>query len=584
MNRSDPNPDGFDPILTEILQARIREAAAAMEDALYRGAYTLILRESQDGSVAIADRNGRVILVAGGLRFHSLPFQQAIRSTLERHPDACRVPGNTFIVNDPYLGGNPHAPDMIAITPVHHDGALIAFALSLAHKADIGGLVPGSSSPDSREIYHDGLLLPPVLYHDNRGPQADIEAIVANNSRLPESVVGDLRAQAGATRIGAARLAALAHEHGVAPLAVAMSWYAERTASRLREVLSEWPDATAKDTVHIHEEIRGQPVEWHIRVRAAKTRDRLTLDFSGTSPQQSSPRNAPPDSVKAAALLALFATADPGITINSGAERVVSFVLPEGTLVNPRRPATVNSYFQVLRQVYAAVVSVLGQIAPEGAPALAGHTSGSIQFGYDEPRPGRDRVQYELLLCSLGGTPDGDGAAIVLPMNHFTANTPAEVLETEYPLRVRRFDIITDSAGAGTWRGGIGYVREYEILSPCTLTARILSRRTSPSGISGGVEPPNFPITVHRAEGSREELIDGATLRLAPGDRVVLPQGGGAGWGDPRMRDRRRVRNDIRDRYVSPGAARTVYGLDDAAPPGAPVSDGDGNASGLGSR
>jgi len=443
----------------------------------------------------------------------------------------------------------------------------MGFALSLAHKADIGGLVPGSSSPDSREIYHDGLLLPPVLYHDESGPLADIEAIVANNSRLPESVLGDLRAQAGATRIGAARLAALAVEYGPAPLADAMAWYLERTAGRLAEIVSAWPDGTAEHTVRIEEQVRGQPAAWQVAVSATKHGDHLTLDFSGTSPQQSWPRNAPPDSVRAAALLALFAIADPAVPINAGAERVVTFAIPEGTIVNPRRPTTVNSYFQVLRQVYAAVVQVLGRLAPEGAPALAGYTTGSIQIGYETPRPGRDRVQYELLLCSLGGTPDGDGAAIVLPMNHFTANTPVEVLETEYPLRVRRFDVITDSAGAGTWRGGTGYVREYEVLSPCTFTARIMSRRSSPPGVAGGAAPPNYPVTVHRTDGTREELRDGTTLHLGKGDRVVLPQGGGAGWGDPLSRDRRRVRDDVENLYISKAQACSVYGLEDPIDP-----------------
>ncbi len=204
----------IDPITTEVVMSRLREIAATMEHSLYHSGYSPILRESRDGTAGLTDAEGQVLMIGGGLQYHSLPYEQAVRSIIGKFGQDGIAEGDSFIVNDPYYAGNPHVPDMVAVTPAFDRGRLVGFGVSIAHKADVGGLVPGSSGAGSREIYHDGLRLPPVRFQTTAGIDTDIEQIIRNNSRTPDVVVGDLRGQVGATRLGAQRLAALCQEYG----------------------------------------------------------------------------------------------------------------------------------------------------------------------------------------------------------------------------------------------------------------------------------------------------------------------------------------------------------------------------------
>ena len=195
----------IDPITTEVVASRLREAAATMEHALYHSGYSPILRESKDGTAGLTDKAGRVVMLSGGIQFHYTAYEQSVQAVLARYPLEKLRPGDSFVCNDPYKCGMPHAPDFCAITPAFHGGELIGFGVSLAHKSDIGGIVPGSSGAAAREIYHDGIVLPPVRFQTAQGIEESIEAIIANNSRVPEVVLGDLRAQVGSTRIGCDR-------------------------------------------------------------------------------------------------------------------------------------------------------------------------------------------------------------------------------------------------------------------------------------------------------------------------------------------------------------------------------------------
>src|SRR5215472_2577892 len=220
----------LDPITTEVIISRIRETTAAMAHALFHSGYSPILRESQDGTAGLCDADGRVIMVGGGLQYHSLLYTRAVESVRERYPLAEMRDGDSFISNDPYKAGNSHVPDVVVITPVFYGGKIIAFGASVAHKADVGGLVPGSSGAAAREIFHDGVLIPPVRYWTKDGVNREVEAILRNNSRVPEVVIGDLRGQVGSTRLGAERLCALCDGYGAETMHLAMESLLERTA------------------------------------------------------------------------------------------------------------------------------------------------------------------------------------------------------------------------------------------------------------------------------------------------------------------------------------------------------------------
>jgi len=551
----------LDPITTEVVLNRLREIAATMEHALYHSGYSPILRESQDGTAGLTDASGRAIVVSGGLQYHSLPYYHAVQGVLGRYPATTMRDGDSFIVNDPYKGGNPHVPDFVAVTPVFYRAEIVAFAVSVAHKADVGGLVPGSSGAAAREIFHDGLLLPPVRYWTTDGVNEAVEAIIRNNSRVPDSVLGDLRGQIGCTRLGAERLRALADEYGVETVTAATSELLRVTAGRLRAEIAAWPDGTAEAEGFLDHDGADKDTPVRIHVRVTKRGDRLTLDFSGSSDQTRGPVNANTPTTQAMSLLAVLAATDPTIPMNAGLMEAVEFSIPPRKVVSPQFPATVNLYFPTSHVVYTCVLAALGQLNPARAVAPSGFGTGAIAVGYPRSRSGKPMVQYELMTTSLGGTSRNDGASIVLAMNHYTPSTPVEILESEYPLLVRRFDFRRDSAGAGLHRGGVGYVREYEFLDDCILTVRTSNQRFGAWGLLGGKGPRTSRTVVNPDGPDREDLGILETRQMKPGTVVRWEQSGGGGYGNPLERPVEAVVEDVENGYVSPESAAADYGV-----------------------
>ena len=551
----------IDPITIEVVASRIREIASTMEHALYHSGYSPVLRESKDGTAGLTDVHGRVIVVSGGLQYHSLPYQQAVRGVLARYPRETLRPGESFIVNDPYKGGNPHVPDMMAITPGFFGDRLIGFGVSIAHKADVGGLVPGSSGAASREIYHDGLLLPPVRYMRDGTFDEAVEAIIRNNSRIPDVVIGDLRAQVGCTRIGVERLAGLCTEYGTDVLLEIMREILDRTGQRLRGEFLELADGTAEVEGFLDHDGAQKDRPIRIHVRATKRGDRVELDFSGSSPQTAGPVNVNRTTAQAVSLLAILAATDPSIPVNSGLTDAVDFIMPDGLVVSPMHPATVNHYFPTAHLTYNCVLAALGKLNPARAVAPSGLGNGAIAIGYTKSRSGKPTVQYELMCTALGGTSAHDGSSIVQAMNHITPGAPVEVVESEYPVRVRRYDVWRDSAGPGTFRGGLGYIREYEVLEDCVLTARTSNHRFPAWGLNGGASPATSRTTINPGAANAEELGPIETRHIHAGDVLCLQQSGGGGYGDPFARDPEAVARDVRDGYVSVASARDAYGV-----------------------
>ncbi|MGH7087570.1 MAG: hydantoinase B/oxoprolinase family protein [Stellaceae bacterium] len=550
----------IDPVTTEVVASRLREAAATMEYALYHSGYSPILRESKDGTAGLTDAEGKVVLVGGGIQYHFLQYRLAVQAVLQRFPCERLRPGDSFVTNDPYKAGNSHAPDMVAITPAFQDGRVIGFGVSVAHKADIGGLVPGSSGAGAREIFHDGLLLPPVRFQSEGGIDEDVEAIIANNSRIPEILLGDLRAQVGATRLGVERLAALCDEYGRGTVLEVMASLMRATSRRIRAELARWADGKSEAEGFLdHDGARkDQPVRIH--VRATKTGERLALDFSGSAPQTLGPVNLVTATAKAVSCLALLAATDPTIPVNAGIEDSVSFVIPEGLVVSPRHPATVNHYFPTAHLAYNVVLAALGKLNPERAVAPSGLGSGALSIGYQRARTGKPAVLYELLNTSLGGTSTQDGTPIVMAMCHFTPGAPIEIIESEYPLRVRAYELVRDSAGAGRHRGGLGYAREFELLEDCTLTVRSANHRFTAWGLNGGHEPSASRVILNPGRADEEELGPIETRAVKAGSIIRFERSGGAGYGPPEERSAEAVAADLRDGYISAEAAAAVYG------------------------
>jgi N-methylhydantoinase B len=549
-----------DPVTTEVVASRLREAAATMEYALYHSGYSPILRESKDGTAGLTDAEGKVVLVGGGIQYHFTCYRLAVQAVLARYPAATLQPGQSFVTNDPYTAGSSHVPDMIAVTPAFHQGVLIGFGVSVAHKADVGGLVPGSSGAGAREIFHDGLLLPAVRFQTAAGIDEAVEAIIANNSRIPDILLGDLRAQVGATRVGGQRLAALCDEYGRDTVLAVMASLMRLTLRRVKDEISAWPDGEAETEGFLDHDgaVKDRPVRFH--VRAVKKGDNLRLDFSGSSPQTLGPVNLVTSTAQAVSLLALLTTTDPTIPVNYGLSEAVEFVIPPGLVVSPQHPATVNHYFPSAHLCYNVALATLGKLHPARAVAPSGLGSGAVSIGYRKARTGKPAVMYELLNTSLGGTSRHDGTAIVMAMCHFTPGTPVEILESEYPLRVRAYELVQDSAGAGRYRGGIGYAREYEMLEDSVLTVRSANHHFTSWGHAGGGSPRASRVILTPAAGGREELGPIETRHLKAGDIIRFERSGGAGFGAPAERAPEAVRADVRNGYISAEVAAKDYG------------------------
>ena len=284
----------IDRVTTEVVASRLREAASTMEHALYHSGYSPILRESKDGTAGLTDKTGRVVILSGGIQFHYTAYEQSVQAVLARYPLDKLRPGDSFVCNDPYKCGVPHASDFCAITPAFHGGELIGFGVSLAHKSDIGGIVPGSPRRRGARGLSRRRYVPPVRFQTATGIEQFIEAIIANNSRVAEVVLGDLRAQVGSTRIGCDKLAALCDEYGRETVLEVMQPLIAASARRLETELLQWRDGEIDAEGFLdHDGVtKDQLVRVHVTAR--KQGGRLTIDFTGSAPQGAGPVNLGP--------------------------------------------------------------------------------------------------------------------------------------------------------------------------------------------------------------------------------------------------------------------------------------------------
>ncbi|MDB5408178.1 MAG: 5-oxoprolinase [Rhodospirillales bacterium] len=555
-----------DPITLEVIANRLDEIQRIMKHRLFRTGYSTILRESFDGSAGIVDCRGRIV-GAAGMTTHTIPYAKLIEGILAAYPLADIHEGDAFISNDPYRGGVSHTPDVAVATPVFVDGELIAFCTSFGHKPDVGGLSPGSGSPASRSVFHEGILLPPVKIVEAGAANRSVFRILENNSRTPRLLVGDIRGQIGCTRIGAELMQELCRAFGTADVQSAIEQLLDGSERRLRLALAALPDGTAEaENWHDGDGVSKEPIRIHVAL--TKRGDELTIDFSNSADQSVGPANAVFQVVQAAAIGAVLSIVDHSIANNDGVRRPIRFVCPEGKVLNPRFPAPVNSYIPATHLVFNAVLEALGKLVPEKAVADSGLGLGAVAFGYKASRTGDNYVHYEIVETGLGGTAAGDGCAIIHPIMTFETIQPIEIVEREFPVRIRDFSIRPDAAGPGKHRGGLGYRREFELLEDAEFISRLAQRDFGARGINGGGAPALSRTIVNGGTPDERALPGLVQMSLPAGTRIAIEQSGGGGWGDPRERSVDAVLADVEDGYVTPERARADYGVAVTALPG----------------
>jgi N-methylhydantoinase B len=505
----------LDPVGLQVMIGGLRAACDEMGATLIRSAYSANIKERHDCSTALFDVAGELVMQAEHIPVHLGSMPDAVAAVLDEE----QRPGAAWILNDPYRGGT-HLPDITLISPVFVAGELFGFAASRAHHADIGGPSPAGMPARSRTLEEEGIVIPPIRVEGDK-----LERIAAR-MRSPHQRLADLRAQAAANRIGAARLAELAERHGLDPLRAGMAEilaYAER---RTRVALAELPDGNYPAEDVLEDDANGEPRDVVLRLRASIDGDRLVLDFSGTDAQIDGNLNCPLSVTKSAAFFAVRVLTDPDAPPCAGAYRPIEVIAPEGCLLNARFPAAVAAG-NVETSSRVADLTIAALSGARSAPAQGQGTMNNLTLA------GEDFTYYETLGGGQGACPDADGPSAIHVAMSNTLNTPVEALETEFPLRVRELALREGSGGAGSRRGGDGLVRELEALAPMRYTLIGERRRHPPRGREGGEDG---------AAGA--DFLDGKSVpsksegNLQIGDRLRIETPGGGGLGQSSAKSR----------------------------------------------
>jgi N-methylhydantoinase B len=550
----------IDPIELEVVKASLGGIVQEMQNALFRTGFSTIVRESQDASCALMNARAEVVAQHVVLPLHIGAFPACCAAIL-REFAADIAEGDAFLINHPYQGGSPHAPDIAVIAPMFVDGVLFAFAGSIAHKSDIGGPVPGSCSGQAREIFNEGLQLPAVRYQRAFAPFGDVERIIAANSRTPELVLGDIRGQLGADRLGERRLAELVGKFGRGKIAAAFDRLLAMSEARVRAVVAEWPDGRYEAERFIDDDgiALNTPVRIHVVVE--KQGDAIRFDFSGSADQTAGPANIRPPLVQAACAYCLISMIDPHTYVSSGLLHAFAIVAREGSVLNPRYPAPVNTYNPTVHAVVDAVYEAMSHIVP-GKARADGSGSRSIILGGRSTYTGKGYVQYEIIGGGAGARAVKDGASGTTVNQSNARIAPVEIIESEFPTRVLRYELIRDSGGAGAFRGGLGIRREYLNLEPARFSIRSAKHVIPPNGCNGGAPGRTGDIWINPDSDEAKRLPTRyADYPLKSGDVFRLDTPGGGGYGDALAREAERVLADVREGNVSAEGAERDYGV-----------------------
>jgi N-methylhydantoinase B len=550
----------IDAVDLEVIKASLSGIVQEMQNSLFRTGFSTIVRESQDASCALMNAGGEVVAQHVVLPLHIGAFPACCAAVLEEFRGSI-AEGDAFLINHPYQGGSPHAPDICILTPVFVAGELFGFCGSIAHKGDIGGPVPGSCSGQAREIFNEGLHLPAVRYQRNFEPATDIERIIAANSRTPELVLGDIRGQLGADRLGERRLNELVAKYGKDKVASSYARLFEIGEARVRAAVAEWADGRYEAERFVDDD--GIDLEKPVRIHvvAEKKADRLHFDFSGSADQTRGPANIRPPLVQAACTYALISMIDPHMYVSSGLLRAFSITARGGSVLNPRFPAPVNTYNPTVHALVDALFAALAPIVP-GKVRSDGSGSRSIIIGGRSTSAGQSYVQYELLAGGGGARPSKDGASAITVNQSNARVAPIEIIESEFPTRILRFELIRDSGGPGHFRGGLGVSREYLNLADARFSIRSMKHVIPPHGMQGGRDGRPGDIWINPDSDRAKRLPTRyADYPLKADDVFRLDTPGGGGYGDPLERPAEQVLADVREGFVSPEAAEREYGV-----------------------
>lgn len=552
-----------DVVTSEVIQNAFLSIAEEMSVALVRSAYSTNIKERRDCSCALFDPKGRLIALAENIPVHLGSMQGLMTEVLKDITRWGLRPGDVIMANDPFLGGGSHLPDVTLVKPVFVGAELVAFAANIAHWADVGGRVPGGGTAgDSTEIFQEGLRIPPLKILRGNVLQEGILSFILSNIRQTKEREGDLRAQLAALRLGERRLHTLHEEYGTAVIAGITEALLDHSERWLRRELLEFPEGNCSFEDVMDDDGVGEdalPIKVSITISHRRVPS-ITFDFTGTSPQARGGINMVYQALLATVHYAVKAIVAPDVPINAGFARPIRIIAPRRSLVNAGPPAAVGGRTDTCQRVVDTIMGAMAELAPDKITAASNGATTAIIFAGTETASGRDFVYVEALGGGTGARAEGNGMDGIQVHITNTSNLPVEALETEYPLRVQRYELVKDSGGAGFFRGGLGVRKDIEALVPVVFSAHADRHRNAPWGIRGGLpgKPGSFKIVTEHGRPKRiRSKVSG--VKIEKNAVLSARTAGGGGYGSPLRRDQDTVGKDYRNEKISRIEARKTY-------------------------
>ncbi|HVC47040.1 MAG TPA: hydantoinase B/oxoprolinase family protein [Terracidiphilus sp.] len=520
---------GPDAAEVAVVGHALHSVAVEMGAALRRTAFSPNIKERRDYSSAVFSAEGELIAMGDDMPVHLGSMPMSVAAALGAFRFA---PGDVALLNDPFRGGT-HLPDLTMVAPVFLPGGRrpAFFVANRAHHADVGGMYPGSMGP-CREIAQEGIRIPPVKLVRSGRIDAAVLAILLANVRTPREREGDLTAQMGACRVGAARMLELVVRFGHARLLRGVRAMLEGSERLMRQVLAALPAGEWKAEDFLDDDgVRPGPVRICVEIRNDPKRGSAVVDFAGTDGQVAGSVNAVYAITWSAVFYVLRCLLPPGAMATAGLMRPVRVAAPEGSVVNAAAPAAVaGGNVETSQRIVDTLLRALAQALPGRIPAASAGTMNNLTIGGMDPRTGLPYTYYETIAGGLGAGPEGPGASAHHAHMTNSLNTPVEALEYAYPFRMVRYGLRKNSSGKGKHRGGDGVVRELQLLEEAQVTLLADRRLAGPWGLAGGAAGATGRTTV-RSGGREQELPGKCTRELEAGSRLRVESPGGGGWG-----------------------------------------------------
>lgn len=551
----------LDPITLEVMRNAFQSVAEEMGAALIRTALSPNIKDRRDCSTAIYNGDGELVSQAEHIPLHLGLMVSVVKKTLKKYPITNLEPGDAIITNDPYISGS-HLPDIVMITPVFIDGKCVSLLANLAHHVDIGGIVPGGMPTISTEIFQEGLRIPPVKIRKRGEIDEEIMSVITNNVRTSYETKGDFQAQLAANNVGERRLRELLSKYGKDMVSFYMNGIMDYAERRMVNSIKKLPKGISSFEDYLEGDGLSDDL---LRIKATLTieNDRILVDFTGTDPQAKGSVNCTRAVTLACVYYALKSAIDPELPSSAGTFRPIEVNTPLGTLVNPKFPAPVsNANINTSQRITEVILGALSKTICEKVPAASTGSMSIFTMGGVDPRSGEYYSYVETYGGGQGGLINQDGMDGVHVHMTNTMNTPTEVIEIAYPLRVGRYGLVPDTDGPGKFRGGLGLTREITTVDhTATISIGMERRKIHPWGLGGGKSGGASDSWLISPEGEKQNLPSKVTRQVEKGTCIVLKTAGGGGFGNPFERIPQDVAHDIEEGLINSSRARDEYGV-----------------------